>query len=295
VIPHGFTYLAPPDVAGCLTALADGGRVLAGGTWVLPEMSRSESRPDRLVDLRRAGLAGVTRLAGGLSIGAMTTYAGLLASTDVARRAPLLATMADGITGGWALRNQATVGGSAIAARPQSDVPAALVASGALARVAGPAGERLLPAQELFAGPMRASLAPGELLLGFDVPSSAGSGTGYVKLKRGASSWPIATAAALLRLDDGGRCAAATLVLGGVSALPVRVDVAAVLVGRVPDAGALGEAGELAEESVAEPWHDLLAPASYRAAVIAPVARRALARAVADAAATRKEAARPWT
>jgi aerobic carbon-monoxide dehydrogenase medium subunit len=284
VIPHAFDYVAPDTVAGCVTALADGGRVLAGGTWVLPELGRSESTPDQLVHLRRAGLGGVTALADdGVHIGAMATYADLLASPEVAARAPLLRSMADGITGGWALRNQATVGGSAMAARPQSDAPAALVASNAVARVAGPDGERRLSARDLFAGPMRTSLRAGELLTGFDVPSSTGAGVGYRKLKRGGSSWPIATAAAVVRLDRAGICTAATLVLGGVAGTPLVVDIAAVLVGRVPGAVDLAEAAALAAAALTDPWHDLLAPASYRAAVAGPVARRTLSAALDDA------------
>jgi carbon-monoxide dehydrogenase medium subunit len=291
VIPHGFEYVAPSSVEGCVAALADGGRVLAGGTWVLPELSRAESRPGRLVDLRRAGLRGITAVTGGLSLGPMTTYADLLASPLVAEHAPMLATMAGGITGGWALRSQATIGGSLMSARPSSDVPGALVAGGALARVAGPDGERTVPVAELLTGAMRTSLAPGELLTGLEVPSTTGAGTGYVKLKRGGSSWPIATAAAVLHLDDVGVCTAAVLVLGGVSATPVRVDAAAVLVGRVPDAAALTEAAARAAAAVTDPYDDVLAPGSYRAAVAGPVARRALTQAARTAAADLEEAA----
>ncbi|MGY1692059.1 FAD binding domain-containing protein [Geodermatophilus sp. SYSU D01105] len=282
MIATRFGYVAPRDLPGCLDALADGGRVLAGGTWVLPEMDRGESAPTRLVDLRRAGLGGVALTGTGLWLGAMCTYADLLASPAVAAHAPLLRTMAGGITGGWALRNQATVGGAAVAARPQSDVPAALVVSGAVALVAGPDGERAVPAHELFAGASRSAVGAGELLVGFDLPSAAGAGSGYVKLKRGASSWPIATAAALVRLDDAGTCTDATLVLGGVAAVPVRADVSS-LVGSVPGETELRAAADLAAAAVPEPWEDVLAPASYRAAVAAPVARRALAAAVATA------------
>ena len=283
MIPHSFDYVAPDSVVGCVTALVGGGRVLAGGTWVLPELGRGESVPGRLIHLRQAGLNGVTALPDGVHIGAMASYADLLASPDVAAHAPLLRLMADGITGGWALRNQATVGGATMAARPQSDAPAALVASGAVALVAGPDGVRRVAARDLFAGPMRTSLRSAELLTGFDVPSSAGAGVGYHKLKRGGSSWPIAVAAAALRLDEGGACAAATLVLGGVAGTPVVVDVATVLAGHVPGAAELSQAAALATDAVTEPWDDLLAPAGYRAAVAGPVARRALAAALDDA------------
>jgi carbon-monoxide dehydrogenase medium subunit len=277
VISHHFEHVAPPDAAGCVAALTtQGARVLAGGTWVVPEMGRADSRPAVLVDLRRAGLGGVTTTADGLRIGATSTYADLLASPDVARHAPLLQTMAAGITGGWALRCQGTIGGSAAAARPQSDVPAALVALGATARVAGPDGMRRLPVQQLFAGAMRTTLGPGELLLGFDLPSASSAGHGYAKVKRGGSSWPIATAAALLRLGPDGVCTGAVLVLGAVSAVPLEVDVARVLVGRVPDDDAVAAAARLGAAAVQEPWSDELAPAGYRAAIARPVAHRAL-------------------
>ncbi len=289
MIPHRFDYVAPDSVAGCVAALGDGGRVLAGGTWVLPEMSRSESRPDRLVDLRRAGLGGVTATADGLSVGAMCTYAELMASPDVARSAPLLRTMAEGITGGWALRNQATVGGSAVSARPQSDVPGARVACGAVCRVVGPAGERSFPAADLFAGAMSSSLLPGEVLVGFDVPAAAGSGHGYLKLKRGGSSWPIATAAALVRLDRDGVCREVSLVLGAVTATPLRVDVTPALVGTAPGEDDVRAAAQLAGAAIEDPWDDLLAPGSYRAAVAAPIARRALTAALLAARTTSQE------
>jgi hypothetical protein len=79
---------------------------------------------------------------------------------------------------------------------------------------------------------------------------------GYVKLKRGWSSWPIATAAALAA--DG---VLTRLVLGGVAGRPVEVQP-----GAVPD--------------IAEPWEDELAPAAYRAAVAGPIAARAAVKAM---------------
>ena len=133
MIPTRFEYLAPDDAAGCVAALSPDARALAGGTWVLPEMGRSESRPERVVDLRRAIAATIEvadGAAGGLHLGAMVTYSTVLASPEIGRHAPLLRLMADGVTGGWALRNQATLCGSLAAARPQSDAPGAFTVCG---------------------------------------------------------------------------------------------------------------------------------------------------------------------
>lgn len=278
MIPTRFDYAAPASAQEGVRLLAErppAVRVLGGGTWLVPELSRGEARPALVVDLRRAGLGAIDDDGDRVRIGAMATYADLLASATVARRLPLLHLMAAGVTGGWAIRNQGTVGGSVAAARPQSDAPAALVASGARAMVAGPAGERSLPVGELLAGAMLSGLAPDEILTGFDVPAADGVGHGYVKLKRGAGSWPIATAAALVALDAEGRCTRATLVLGGVTATPLAVDVSA-LVGAAPVAEAVAAAAQRAGAAVVEPWSDALAPGSYRAAVAAPVARRSL-------------------
>ncbi len=258
MIPTHFAYQAPGSADEAVALLAGGrARLLAGGTWVVPEMGAGTSRPDVVVDLRRAGLGAIEERDGSVRVGATATYADLIASAVVRERLPLLHEMAGGITGGWAIRGQGTVGGSLAAARPASDVPAVLVALRAVAHVAGPDGTRAVPAAGLLAGPMRSGLGPQELLTALEIPVQPGT-HGYVKLKRGASSWPIATAAALAQ--DG---AVTRLVLGGVAGTPVEVDVAA---GGSP--------------AIDDPWDDELAPGSYRAAVAAPVAERAMRKAL---------------
>ena len=240
-----------------------------------------------MLDLAGVGLGSITALAdGGLRVGAMCTYRDLLGSRETAARAPLLALMAAQITGGATIRNQATLGGSLIAARPQSDAPAVAVAARAVGLVAGPGGERRIPAHELFAGAMRSSLAPSEILCALELPAAA-AGNGYQKLKLTAGSWPIATAAACMELDEEGRCCSATLTLGAVSATPLQVAVEPALLGRTPTAPALRAAAALAARAVTAPWSDALAPGSYRAAVAAPLAHRALAAAALDAAGAR--------
>jgi carbon-monoxide dehydrogenase medium subunit len=191
--------------------------------------------------------------------------------------------MAGGVTGGRQILNQGTLGGSLAAALPHSDAPAVMVALGARAVIAGPGSERTVAVAELFAGAGRTVLESGEIIVRVDVPSSRGAGVGHHKLKHSGSSWPIAIAAALVRLRSDGRCAGATLTLGAVAATPVTVDVGPVLDGEIPDAAALAEAGRLAAAAVPEPWSDVLAPGDYRAAVIPVVTARALTMALDDA------------
>jgi carbon-monoxide dehydrogenase medium subunit len=284
MIPSRFAYAAPESAEAAVALLAedpDGGRVLGGGTWVVPELSRGDSRPRLVVDLRRAGLAGIRARAGRVHVGAMCTYADLLASDVVAQRLPLLRIMAQGVTGGRQILGQGTVGGSLVAARPSSDAPGAVVALGGEAVIACATGERRCPALELLAGAMETTLGQDEILVGFEFPAEA-AGVGYVKLKRGVSSWPIATAACLIQLDEGGRWSSVSLVLGGVAPTPVEVDLGGLL-GTEPDGEAISAGARLAGTAVTEPWTDELAPGEYRASVAGPVARRALELACADA------------
>jgi carbon-monoxide dehydrogenase medium subunit len=258
VIPTRFAYEAPgtAEEAVAILARATEPRVLAGGTWVVPELGSGASRPDVVVDLRRAGLGEIAEGHRTVLVGATATYADLIGSAVVRERLPLLHEMAGGITGGWAIRGQGTIGGSLAAARPQSDVPAVLVALGAVAQIADADGERAVPVSALLAGPMRTGLVKGELLTALELPVQSGT-HGYVKLKRGASSWPIATAAAVAQ--DG---VLTRLVLGGVAGTPVEVE---------------SKDGTV---EIADPWDDELAPAAYRAAVAAPLAARARRKAI---------------
>jgi len=259
VIPTRFAYEAPggaEEAVAILDAAAEP-RVLAGGTWVVPELGSRASRADVVVDLRRAGLGTIAAGEGTVMVGATATYADLIGSALVRERLPLLHEMAGGITGGWAIRGQGTIGGSLIAARPQSDVPAVLVALGAVAHVAGADGGRALPVPDLLTGPMQTGLARGELLTALELPVQTGT-HGYVKLKRGASSWPIATAAAVA--VDG---VLTRLVLGGVAGTPVELE---------PEDATMAE--------IHDPWDDELAPAAYRVAVAGPLAARARRKAI---------------
>ncbi len=207
-------------------------------------MNRGESRPRLVVDLRHTGLAGIRADGDRIHVGAMCSYSDLLGSDLVSRELPLLTLMAAGVTGGRQIQNQGTIGGSVVAARPQSDAPASVVALGGEAVIGGPEGERRCPPAGLFAGAMHTGLAPGRDPPSLRVSPRGRGGGGYYKLKRSASSWPIATAACLLRTDAEGRCSSVTLVLGAVAPTPVSVDLSGRSSGGRLSEGAVAEAGE---------------------------------------------------
>jgi len=276
MIRTGLTYHAPDDAEqACLllSELGDEAVVLGGGTVLLPAMGRGERTHGHVVDLRRLGLSGVTVTDEYVDIGAMATYSTVLAA-DTDGPAALLKLAAGGVTGGPQLRNQGTIGGSASYANPASDVPGVLVAMEAQLLLQGSDGVREVAAEDFFKGAFVTALEADEILTTIRVPRKACQ-VGYYKLKLSESSWPIATAAARVELVDG-RLAAASVTLGAVCPTPVTVDVTACLDEsgevRVSD----DEWAELVDGHLENPWHDELAPATYRRQVAGVVAHRAL-------------------
>jgi aerobic carbon-monoxide dehydrogenase medium subunit len=269
MIAHSFALHVPAslDEAVRIAAHYEGEAcVLGGGTVLLPDLSRGYTRPRAVIDLTRAGLGGVYPVSGGIRMGATATYRDLERSPYLNESLQLLARMAHAVTGGAQIRNRATVGGSAVQANPASDLPAVLVAMGARLRLARVQGSRDLPAESFFLGSFRTALNRTEILASIFVPKSPGvRQLGYYKLKFGESSWPIATAAALVLDNDRVR-----IVLGGVTETPVVVECHA-------SGPAIEEAVKI---GVTKPWSDMLAGADYRGEVAPVVARRAFESAV---------------
>lgn len=293
MIPGRFAYLRPATARDAWQALADdpsGSLLLSGGTWVVPELHQGLRTARRVVDLRGAALGGV-REAGDdegdvVHLGTTTTYADLLGDPTATRRLRLLAAMAATVTGGAALHNQGTLGGSLCAARPTSDALGAVVTAGGTAHIEGPRGARSVPAAEFVVGRGRTVLEPDELLVGLSFRPHDRSGVGYRKIKRGTSSWPVVAASALVDRDAAGTVTAARCTVAGLVTVPTVVPTDG-LVGRHPeDAGWSPAVDEAVNEAVAaacrdvEPYGDELASGAYRLAVAPVAARDALARAL---------------
>lgn len=273
MIAHSYRYHAPADASEAVQVLARAGEnatVIAGGTWVVPQLSDGSRRPSDVIDLRRADLKGVATSDGAVEIGACTTYSGLEAEPAAPS---LLRTLARGITGGGQIRNQGTVGGSACYANPASDVPAALVALDATLHLAGADAERDVAARAFFRGAYDTDRRPDELLTTIRVPrAAAGSRLGYVKFKLSEGSWPIVTAASVLSADG----AIAALVVGGAAGAPATIDVGSL------SADDLDALADRVRNTITEPWSDVLAPGEYRRAISGVIAARAVRQALAS-------------
>ena len=270
MIRNRFRFARPDTLEQAVHLLAEageGGRVLGGGTNLVPALSAGLDDPSLVLDLRRLGLDGIREEGGTVAIGAGATYAQLSASPVVRSRLPLLATMVHEVTGGPGLWNLATLAGSACHANPASDAPGCVVALGASFRLVSVRGSRLVPAAEFYRGAFDTERAHDEIATELVVPAPPPLGHPvYLKLKGAASSWPIVSASCLLPAPGRIR-----LCLGAAAMVPVHkewdLDEVA---DRIP-----ARAREAAD-AIGTEWADELAGPGYRRAVAGTMAGRAL-------------------
>ena len=136
-----------------------------------------------------------------------------------------------------------------------SDFANALAALDATVRIAAPAGARSIAFLDLHRAPghipaIETQLAPGELIVGFDLPPARASWrSAYLKVRdRKSFQWAIASAAILLDMD-GREVRDARVAIGGVATRPWRLpQVEALLRGRTLTANVAREAAQHAAD-----------------------------------------------
>ncbi len=236
--PPPFHYAAPTSVAEAVALLGEHAdeeaRVLAGGQSLVPLMNFRLAQPGHLIDLRRVeeltriGTDGDT-----LVIGAMVRQSHAEHAPEVAVGAPLLAE-ALGYVAHPPIRNSGTVGGSIAHADPSAELPAVVLALDAELVVAGPQGDRTIPAAEFFRGPFSTAIEPGEILTEVRIPRRDG-GQAFVEFARTHGNFALVGVATVIELD-GDTVTRVSIALSGVAGTPVRATAAEqALVGTVPD------------------------------------------------------------
>jgi carbon-monoxide dehydrogenase medium subunit len=283
MIPPPFEYHAPrslPDALKLLATLGDDAKVLAGGHSLLPMMKLRMAQPAHLIDINRVPeMRGIREVAGSIRIGAMTVENDLIASALLQQKVPLLVEAARQIADPQ-VRNRGTIGGDIAHGDPANDHPAIALALGATFVVAGPGGEREIPADEFFKGLFETALAPGELLKEIVVvPFAASTGSAYCKLKRKTGDWAAAAAAVVVRLA-GNQVAEVRIALTNAGPTALRATAAEdALRGRAVDAATI-DAAAAAVAAVCDPAADLRGDVKYKIAMSVEMTRRAIRLAV---------------
>ena len=240
-----------------------------GGSDLLALVKERIVSPDVIVSLKRIqGFDRVSPEGNGLAIGGLITLDALSRDAAVRRQYAVLAEAAESVATPQ-IRNVGTLAGNlcqrpwcwyyrngfpcfkaggnqcfSVAGENQfhaifgggpsyivhpSDTAPALVALDATFRIAGPAGERRVPAADFFVLPRQNAsaenvLANDEVLTSVQIPSArAGTRSVYAKvLDREAWTHAVVSAAVVLQMD-GPICRDARVVLGGVAPIPWRL------------------------------------------------------------------------
>lgn len=251
----------PESVDDAIAVFGDGSgvTVIAGGTIVMPDLAGRRLSVSRAVVLTRAGLAGITRRDGTVTIGAATPLSALIGATP-----DPLSTAAQRV-GDYEIRGQATIGGNLCAApgidAPRGDLQAPLIALGATVRSTGAGGERTDPVEDFLAAG-----AAGRLVL--DVSFAEPAAGAYASLGRPHAHLYTIMSVACAQGPDGVRVA-----LGGAAPRAIRASSVeqALAAGAAPE-----EAGARALDD-AEPVDDALASAWYRTKTLPALVAQALA------------------
>ena len=248
------------DEAVKLLAAREDARALAGGQSLVNVMKTRVASPELVVDLNGIGaLRGIAEDGGALTIGAMTTYAAIVDSPEVAAARPILAEVARTIAD-VQVRNRGTIGGNVCSNDPTNHLPPLLAAVGAELTIRGADGERTVAADEFFEGVYVTAVHPGELLTSVRIPAKGDARDGWAAATVGKEGTGIVNVAATI---SGG---SARIAIGCVAATPVVVTASA-------DETAVGDAVASAD---LDPPSDVHASAGYRRHLAAVLAARAV-------------------
>src|SRR3954454_19106011 len=249
-------YARPATLEQALGVLADypGARALAGGQTLINVMKARAAAPDVLVDLSGIpDLKGIELGSDGtLEVGPMTTYTELISSAE-ARARPILGEVCAQIAD-VQVRNRGTVGGNICSSDPTNHLPPLMVAIGAEMTVAGPAGQRTVPAEEFFLGVYATAVGANELLTKLTVPP--GRSDGFASVAVGADGTCIVNAAASANGE-------LRVVLGCVGAVPEVVR---------PDSAEPEVVRKAIQAAALDPPSDVHASSEYRRALAEVVA-----------------------
>ena len=250
--------------------------MLAGGQSLMPMLNMRFVLPDHVVDLNRiGGLAGITRDARGVRIGALTRQSDLEFDDALAAELPLVRQAVVNV-GHRQTRNRGTIGGSLCHLDPSAELVTVAASYDAAVEVAGPAGTRDIAFADFALGFMTPAIEPDEIVTAVTFrPWTARTGSAFVEFARRHGDYAIVSAAAILQDDGDGRIVRAVLTLGGVSYSAVRMnEVEASLIGRKASPELFRTVPTACSDI--EALDDAHVPASYRRRLATTLARRAL-------------------
>ncbi len=273
-------YARPNSLNDAISLLAEAkgsAFVLAGGSDLLVRMKGDFVEPDLVVDIKSIdGLGEISETADGFTIGAAVPCA-VMGETSALKKAWPGIVEAANLIGSKQVQGRCTIVGNLCNASPAADSVPALVAAGARAVIAGPAGRRTVVVEEVPTGPGKTSLARDEIIEAILLDKRAPrSGDAYLRfIPRTEMDIAVVSAGVNLTLDDHGVVTSARVALGAAAPTVLLVGQAAdALVGTKVDADAL-EKLAAACSAACRPIDDKRGTVEFRKKVAGVLAKRA--------------------
>jgi carbon-monoxide dehydrogenase medium subunit len=257
--PAPFEYHVPNSLEHALDLMsqhADGAKILAGGQSLVPAMNFRVVQPSVLIDLNRVNELGFIREEGAaIRIGAMARERHLEFDASIEKRTPLLHEAVPFIAHPQ-IRNRGTIGGSIVNADPAAELPVLMLALNARLKAKNKSGERWIDAKDFFAGMFTTALAPDEILVEIELPfMPARTGWSFMEVAPRAGDYALMGVAALVTLDESGKCKSAKLVYLNAGDGPVdAVEATQSLAGEPPNEKLFESAAAIASENEINPF-----------------------------------------
>jgi carbon-monoxide dehydrogenase medium subunit len=265
------------DAARLLAETKGTAYVLAGGTDLLVRSKSDHFEADLMVDIKSiAELGSVRETAEGFSIGAAVSCAALGRHAALKAAWPGVVEAAN-LIGSAQVQSRCTIAGNLCNASPAADSVPAMVAAGARAVIAGPAGIRTVPVEEVPVGPGKTSLGRGEIIVAIEIDKRPPrSGDAYLRfIPRTEMDIAVVGAAVSLTLDETGAVQSARVALGAVApTVRLVAEAADAIRGTRLEEAALERLAEVCS-AACRPINDKRGTVEFRKKVAGVLARRA--------------------
>ncbi len=278
-----YQLVIPASLGEALDDLArhPAARPFAGGTDLMVVLEAGHLPPGRYVSLQNCReLLGISdNAAGGVAVGALTTYTEIANSVRLAAEYPLLGAAARE-TGGLATQNRGTIGGNIANASPAADTPPVLLVYDAELEIVSASGQRQVPYLGFHRGYKKMDLGPGELIARIHLPSRPAwpskGGSYYRKVgTRRAQAISKVCLAGAIRVENGA-VQDVRIAIGSVAPTVVRaLRTEDALRGQPLDPNAIAAAERTLLNEIA-PIDDIRSTARYRARVAGNLLREFL-------------------
>jgi carbon-monoxide dehydrogenase medium subunit len=214
--PAPFEYHAPKSLEKALVLMgqySSEAKILAGGQSLVPAMNFRVVQPGILIDMNRIEeLSFIHEEGTTIRIGAMTRERHLEFDSSIAKHIPLL-TEATPFIAHPQIRNRGTIGGSIVNADPAAELPVLMLVLDARLKAQNTSGERWIRADDFFAGMFTTALTPDEILVEIELPfMPPHTGWSFMEVAPRAGDYALMGVAALVTLDENGKCKKAKLV-----------------------------------------------------------------------------------